>query len=130
MPPTVEARFAHDTEQALRTASRPLRLARPSSPTMPEGEGRASEVRLVASSSQPPAMTDEAWARTIVGAPRVTVGSDELKKLHVDHRAGFILSLMDASLDLETLIDLCGMDRGAVLELVRGLYELGVVVFR
>lgn len=93
-------------------------------------EGPASEVRLAASSSQPPAMTDEAWARTIVGAPRVTIGSDELKKLHVDHRAGFVLSLMDASLDLETLIDLCGMDRSAVLELVRGLYELGVVVFR
>jgi hypothetical protein len=95
-------------------------------------EGPASEVRLTACSSKPPApaMTDEAWARAIVGAPRLAVGSDELKKLHVDHRAGFVLSLMDASLDLETLIDLCGMDRSAVLELVRGLYELGVVVFR
>jgi hypothetical protein len=37
---------------------------------------------------------------------------------------------MDASLDLETLIDLSGMDRSAVLNLVRGLYETGVVVFR
>jgi len=69
-------------------------------------------------------MSDEAWARTIVGTPRVTMGYDELKHLNVDHRAGFVLSLMDGSLDLETLIDL------AVLELVRGFYEAGVVVFR
>jgi hypothetical protein len=48
----------------------------------------------------------------------------------VDHRAGFVLSLMDGSLDLETLIDLAGLERDAVLELVRGFYEAGVVVFR
>jgi hypothetical protein len=131
MPPTVEARFAHDTEQALRSTGRsrgPLRSG-PSSPTMPEGP--ASEMRLAARLSLPPELTDEAWSRTLVGNPRVVMDCEELKQeLHVDHRAGFVLSLMDGSLDLETLIDLSGMDRGAVLELVRGFYEAGIVVFR
>ena len=130
MPPTVEARFAHDSEKAMRIGSRPFRSRRagPTSPTIPEGP--ASEMRLATRPSPVPAMTDEAWARTIVGTPRVTLGCDDLKQLQVDHRAGFVLSLMDASLDLETLIDLSGMERGAVLNLVRGLYETGVVVFR
>jgi hypothetical protein len=130
MPPTVEARFAHDSEKAMRIGSRPFgpRRSGPSSPTLPEAP--ASEMRLAARPSPVSLMTDEAWARTIVGTPRVTMGSDELKQLQVDHRAGFVLSLMDASLDLETLIDLSGMERGAVLNLVRGLYETGVVVFR
>jgi hypothetical protein len=131
MPPTVEARFAHDSEKALRIGSSPFRARRagPTSPTIPEGP--ASEVRFLAARPSPlPAMTDEAWARTIVGTPRVTMGCDELKQLQVDHRAGFVLSLMDASLDLETLIDLSGMERSTVLDLVRGLYESGVVVFR
>jgi hypothetical protein len=129
MPPTVEARFAHDSEKAMRIASRPSRPRRlgPSSPTLPEGP--ASEMRL-ARPSPDQLMTDEAWARTIVGTPRVTMGSEELKQLQVDHRAGFVLSLMDASLDLETLIEISGMERNAVLDLVRGLYETGVVVFR
>jgi hypothetical protein len=128
MPPTVEARFAHDSERALRTGSRPLRLAPPDSPTIPESP--SSEVHLSLRPSPLSLMSDEAWARMIVGAPRVTMGYDELKRLHVDHRAGFVLSLMDGSLDLETLIDLAGLERDIVLELVRGFYEAGVVVFR
>jgi hypothetical protein len=128
MPPTVEARFAHDSERALRSGSRPLRLARPDRPTIPESP--SSDVHLSLRPSPLPAMSDEAWARTIVGTPRVTMGYDELKHLNVDHRAGFVLSLMDGSLDLETLIDLAGLERHAVLELVRGFYEAGVVVFR
>jgi hypothetical protein len=130
MPPTVEARFAHDSEKAMRIGSRPhpARRSGPSSPTLPESP--TSEMRLAARPSPVALMTDEAWARTIVGTPRVTLGCDELKQLPVDHRAGFVLSLMDGSLDLEMLIEISGMERDAALNLVRGLYETGVVVFR
>jgi hypothetical protein len=127
MPPSVEARFAHDSEKAMSLTLRPIRLARSS----PLPVGPSSEVRLATRPSQPPpVMTDEEWARTMVGTLRVTMGYDELKSLRVDHRAGFLLSLMDASLDLETLVDLSGMDRSKVLEIVRGFYESGVVEFR
>jgi hypothetical protein len=130
MPPTVEARFAHDTEQALRTGSRPFGLRqRQAGATVPEGPP-PSQVRLAAQPSPMPGMTDEAWARTIVGTLRLAMGFDDLKQLQLDHRAGFLISLMDASLDLETLVDLSGMDRCDVLALVRGFYEAGVVVFR
>jgi hypothetical protein len=129
MPPTVEARFAHDSEQALRTGSRPFGLRqRQDGATIPEAP--PSQVRLAARPSPMPGMTDEAWARAIVGTLRLAVGFDELKRLQLDHRAGFLISLMDASLDLETLVDLSGMDRADVLGLVRSFYESGVVVFR
>jgi hypothetical protein len=134
MPPSVEARFAHDSEKAMSATMRPIRLARPS----PMPDSPSSEVRLAARTSRlppmpsgpPPAMSDELWACTMVGTLRVTIGHDELKTLHLNHRAGFLLSLMDASLDLETLVDLSGMPRGEVLEIVRGFYESGVVEFR
>jgi len=126
MPPSVEARFAHDSEKAMSLTLRPIRLGRSS----PLPVGPSSEVRLATRPSQPPVMTDEEWALAMVGTLRVTMGYDELKSLRVDHRAGFLLSLMDASLDLETLVDLSGMDRSEVLEIVRGFYESGVVEFR
>ena len=127
MPPSAEARFVHDSEKAMTASLRPLRLGTPAGvPAAP-----SSTVRLATRPSPPPAtMTDDVWARTMVGTLRVTLGYDELMRLRLDHRAGFLLSLMDASLDLETLVDLSGMQRGEVIELVRGFYESGVVEFR
>ena len=126
MPPTSEARFARDSEKALRVSSHPTRNF-----ASPLPIGPTSNTRMVTPSSGPPLrMTDEAWARTMVGSPCVTMALGELKELHLDHRTGFILSLMDALIDLETLVDLSGMDRDEVLELVRGLYEAGVIIFR
>ena len=56
--------------------------------------------------------------------------ADELKRLPLDHRAGFLLSLMDGAMDLETLVEVAGMPQGEVLRLVRDLFESGVVDFR
>ena len=64
------------------------------------------------------------------GAPVVVMASDSLKRLPLDHRAGFVISLMDGALDLETIVELCGMERDEALGLVRNLYESGVVIFR
>jgi hypothetical protein len=94
---------------------------------------KRSEVRI-ATRPRPRSGTDaettEAWARAVMGSPVVAMTSDALKRLPLDHRAGFVISLMDGSMDLETIIELCGMDRREAIELVRDLYESGVVVFR
>jgi len=55
---------------------------------------------------------------------------DLLKRLPLDHRAGFLLSLMDGAMDLETMVEIAGMPREDVLRVVRDLYESGVVDFR
>jgi hypothetical protein len=64
------------------------------------------------------------------GVPFVALTGDALKRLPLDHRAGFVLSLMDGSLDVETVIELCGMPRHEALSLIRDLFESDVVRFR
>jgi hypothetical protein len=89
-----------------------------------------STVRLITRPQWGQVITNDAWARMVVGAPRVTMSAAALKRLPLDHRAGFVLSLMDGSLDLETLLELSGMDRDEVLDLVRNLFDSGVVEFQ
>jgi hypothetical protein len=76
------------------------------------------------------AMGDEAWARLVSGSPVVVQSAEQIKRLPLDHRAGFVLSLMDGSIDLETLIDLSMMAPEEALRLVRDLFESGVIEFR
>jgi hypothetical protein len=95
-----------------------------------EPETAPSAVRLATRPRWGPVLTNEAWARSMAGVPVVQMTNDGLKRLPLDHRAGFVISLMDGSLDLDTIVDLCGMDRDEALALVRDLYESGVVEFR
>ena len=74
--------------------------------------------------------SDEAWACDRVGAAVVVMPTDELRRLPLDHRAGFLLSLMDGTMDLETLVEVCTMARADALCLVRDLFESGVIRFR
>jgi hypothetical protein len=76
------------------------------------------------------ALTDEAWARGMTGAPHVVVSIGQLKRLPLGHRAGFLLSLMDGATDLETVLELAAMPREEALRMARDLFESGVVAFR
>lgn len=90
----------------------------------------SSEVRI---STRPPIgdfLTHEAWAAQVMGKPVVMMSPEVLKRLPLDHRAGFLLSLIDGTLDLDTIEEVSGMPREEVLRIVRDLDELGVVAFR
>jgi hypothetical protein len=118
-PPSFDvAKFAKDSDAHLRSAA----------PNAEAGLPR-SETRLVTRPQMGAVMTDEAWAREMVGAPVVVVPSDELRRLPLDHRAGFLMSLMDGTIDLQTVIDISAMPRDEALHVVRDLYEAGIVVF-
>jgi hypothetical protein len=54
-------------------------------------ETPSSETRLATRPSMGATITDEAWSRTMVGAPVTVMPSDELRRLPLDHRAGFLL---------------------------------------
>jgi hypothetical protein len=114
------AEYARESERFAKTAE-------------PEGDnpnGAPSEVRLITRPQWGQVVTNDAWLRTVVGAPTVMMSTEALKRLPLDHRAGFILSLMDGSIDLDTLLELCGMDRDEVLNLVRHLFDSSVIEFR
>jgi hypothetical protein len=53
--------------------------------------------------------------------PSVLVQRAQLRWLSIDHRAGFVLSLIDGSSTLEMILDVCGMPR---LDAIRILHEL------
>ena len=89
-----------------------------------------SETRLSTRPSIGAVTTDEAWARSMTGAPVVVVSTAELIRLPLDHRAGFLLSRMDGFIDLDTLVEVSSMRRADALRLVRDLCESGIVEFR
>lgn len=88
-----------------------------------------SETRLSTRPNMPAAITDEAWARAMTGAPVVVVPPAELVRLPLDHRAGFLLSRMDGYIDLDTLVEVSAMRRADALRLVRDLCDSGIVEF-
>jgi len=120
IPPSFDvAKFAKDSDARLRSAE-------PSA----EGSLPRSETRLATRPEMGAAITDEAWARSMVGTPVVVMASDELCRLPLDHRAGFLISLMDGTIDLETIIEVSSMPHDDALRVVRDLYEAGIVEFR
>jgi hypothetical protein len=95
-----------------------------------EEEGPQSEVRRVTRPEMGAVAGDEGWAGRMAGMPVVVMPVDLLKRLPLDHRDGFLLSLMDGAIDLETIVEIAGMPRGEVIRLVRALFQAGVIDFR
>jgi hypothetical protein len=125
-------------ESAIRSASaegatRPassVGATRSASPEPASSESATrSERRLVTRPRLGAFVTNEAWARSMAGRPYVALTGEALKRLPLDHRAGFVLSLMDGAIELETVIELCAMQRDDALTIIRDLYESDVVRF-
>jgi hypothetical protein len=129
--PTVPPAF--DVERFARESDRRIAVAKPVDPDPEPSALRdtpTSEIRLLTRPEMRAAVTDEAWARAMSGVPVVVMPVDLLKRLPLDHRAGFLLSLMDGAIDLDTMVEIAGIPRGEVLRQVRDLFESGVVDFR
>jgi hypothetical protein len=58
---------------------------------------------------------------------RVAVPGDQIRWLSLDHRAGFMLSLVDGSSTVEELLDISGMNRLDALRILYTLYEQRVI---
>jgi hypothetical protein len=61
--------------------------------------------------------------------PRVEVAPHQLRWLSIDHRAGFLLSLVDGVSSLETICDLSGMTTLDTLRILCELLEKRVISF-
>jgi hypothetical protein len=134
LPPSFDVEeFARDSDRRIRSAvSRTPATTEPDDAAFAvESAAKTSEIRIATRPQWRAAvMTHEAWARSLVGTPVVTMDVESLRRLPLDHRAGFVMSLMDGSIDLETILELCGMERDEALALVRDLHDSGVIVFR
>ena len=127
LPPAFDlAQYARDSESSM-AASPPTDEVE----EQPTGRRKepASDVRVAVRAKVRVVATDEVWAKKLSGRPRVTVTADQLRELPLDHKAGFVLSLMDGSIDLDTLVLVAGLPRGEVIRIVRSLCDSGVVKF-
>jgi hypothetical protein len=59
--------------------------------------------------------------------PRVVVPMDQITRLPIDHRAGFLLAHIDGTQTMEEILDVCPMPRSEALDLIAELASLGVL---
>jgi hypothetical protein len=59
--------------------------------------------------------------------PRVAVPPDEIQRLSLDHRAGFLLSFIDGSMSVEEVLDVSSMPELDVLRIMFELRQQGVI---
>jgi hypothetical protein len=62
--------------------------------------------------------------------PVVAVPADQLRWLSIDHKSGFILSLVDGVSSFEMILDICGMPTLEALRMLDGLVQQRVVAVR
>lgn len=62
--------------------------------------------------------------------PMVLVPRTQMRWLSMDHRAGFILSLVDGSSSVEMILDVCGMPRLDALRILHELVQQKILALR
>ena len=62
--------------------------------------------------------------------PLVMVARDQLRWLTIDHRAGFVLSLVDGVSSLEMILDVSGMAELDALRILSELAQQRIISFR
>jgi hypothetical protein len=63
-------------------------------------------------------------------APVVVVANNQMRWLSIDHRAGFVLSLVDGSVTVETIVDVSGMPRLDALRILHELVLQRIIAFK
>jgi hypothetical protein len=62
--------------------------------------------------------------------PLVVVPRTQMRWLSMDHRAGFVLSLIDGSSSVDMILDVCGMPKLDALRILHELVQQKIVAFR
>jgi hypothetical protein len=64
---------------------------------------------------------------SMTSVPRLVVPFAELATLPLDHRAGFLVSFIDGSYNVEMILDVCGMPADEALEILGDLATAGII---
>jgi hypothetical protein len=123
VPPAFDvARYAKDSDA--------FAAAKPVDVLDEPGDTHAQSATRLATRPNLQAVPDETWVRSMVGIPVPAVSPAELRQMPLDHRAGFLISLMDGRTELDTVIEIAAMPRAEALRLVRDLFVSGIIDFR
>jgi hypothetical protein len=62
--------------------------------------------------------------------PAIVMDPEKLAAQALDHRAGFVLSLIQGTLSIQAILDMSGLPGRETVAILRDLHRRGVVVFR
>lgn len=62
--------------------------------------------------------------------PEIKISGSELRRLGLDHRGGYLLSLVDGELTLREIRDVSGMPRAEILKTLTALLDAGAIAIR
>jgi hypothetical protein len=62
--------------------------------------------------------------------PLVVLTNEQLIALPLDPRRAFLLSLIDGTLTVEDVLDVCGLERAEAIEMLAALVQNGIIVLR
>ena len=93
---------------------------------MPRAEA-APPSRDDASSSD---LSEDARAIALDGVPLLTVSFAELRTMALDHRGGFLISLIDGTSSVEMILDVCGMPPNEALVILKSFSEQGIIAIK
>ena len=85
--------------------------------------------------SRPPIRVDEvgdvavaiATKASHTSAPRLLKSRRELSDVPIDHRDGFVLSLIDGKMNIQAIIDISGMPGSEIVAILERLRRLGII---
>jgi hypothetical protein len=59
--------------------------------------------------------------------PHLRMKPDQVRRLALDHLAGFVLALVDGTMTVSTILDLCAMPQDGALAILTALFDGGVI---
>jgi hypothetical protein len=62
--------------------------------------------------------------------PWMVITYDQVQRLPLDSRAGFVISLIDGKCTVEMILDISGMPEDETLDILRALEQLGAIELR
>jgi hypothetical protein len=85
--------------------------------------------------TQPEGLADDLASRetappSLSSVPWLMLSHDDVLRLALDHREGFLLSLIDGRTNVETLLELAAMPRKDVLRVLARWLAMGVITLR
>ncbi len=97
-------------------------------------EARVSEVRVVATTPLPPDLFTEldeplepAPTLRSFDVPHVAITVDEVREHALDHREGYVLSLVDGVSNVSALCDITGLPKEETMRVLSELVDRGVI---
>jgi hypothetical protein len=132
--PPISTKSVAAAERGRSTTPLPVTPDRPPAPAPapppPAPPPAAAEAARAPTRDTNPDMTDDQLLARLGGdlkVPKLVIDRAKITALALDHRAGFVLSLVDGRIPIEDILDVSGMPRRDALRILCELVDRGAI---